>query len=175
MIQKKNDIEEWYNKRDPWGYNKNPEDFKRKEILLSELPKKKYNNVLDIGCGQGFITQSLPGENIYGIDISQSAIDFAKKDFGEKCVFISGSIFEIQKLVDIKFDLIVITGVMYPQYIGKASILIYLIIDNILNKGGNLVSVHINEWYNAQFPYLKIKQMFYDYRKYSHNLEIYTK
>ncbi|NJW54048.1 methyltransferase domain-containing protein [Salinimicrobium oceani] len=175
MIQSTAELESWYRKEDPWGYNKNPEDIKRKEILLSEIPNKNYKHVLDIGCGEGFITKDLPGDNIYGFDVSQSAINFARKNVQRNIIFKQGSIFEIQKLIDVKFDLVVITGVLYPQYIGKASNLIYLLIDSILNKGGNLVSVHIHEWYESQFPYLRIKQMFYDYREYVHNLEIYTK
>ena len=176
MIQKREELEKWHETEDPWGYNENKEDIFRKEILFSELPDKKYKNVLDIGCGQGFITKDLPGENIYGVDISQSAIDFANKlALSDNLVFKQGSIFDIDKLFEIKFDLIIITGVLYPQYIGESSSLIYLLIDKILKKEGILVSVHINDWYKSQFPYLKTKQTFYNYRQYIHNLEIYSK
>ena len=78
-------------------------------------------------------------------------------------------------MLDKKFDLIVITGVLYSQYIGKSSSLIYKIIDSLLVPKGILVSVHINDWYNCQFPYLKLKQRFYNYRNYNHKLEIYTR
>jgi 2-polyprenyl-3-methyl-5-hydroxy-6-metoxy-1,4-benzoquinol methylase len=143
--------------------------------LLSEIPEKEYFNVLDIGCGQGFITKELPGVNIYGVDISQKAIDYANKISTERLQFKQGSIFEIDKIFNIKFDLIIVTGVLYPQYIGNSSRLIYLLIDKILNEKGILISVHINEWYQSQFPYLKAKQFYYDYRQYTHNIEIYLK
>lgn len=175
MIQKKEELEQWYNNEDPWGYNDNKDDITRKEILLSEIPKIKFKNVLDIGCGQGFITKDLPGETVYGVDISESAINLANKISNNSLIFRQGSVFEIDKLFDIKFDLIIITGVLYSQYIGKSSNLIYLLIDKILNENGVLISVHINEWYQVQFPYLRTKQFYYDYRQYTHNLEIYSK
>lgn len=175
MIQEKEALEQWHETEDPWGYNENKDDVLRKEILLAEIPDKKYKKVLDIGCGQGFITKDLPGEEVYGIDISQAAIDFANKTGRSNLIFKQGSIYDIDKLFDFKFDLIIITGVLYPQYIGKSSSLIYLLIDKILENKGVLVSVHINDWYNAQFPYLKTKQLFYNYRKYTHNLETYSK
>lgn len=175
MIQRKDELDKWHDKEDPWGYNDSKDDIVRKNILLSEIPEKTYKNVLDIGCGQGFITKDLSGEMVYGIDISQTAIDYVNKEPKDKLVYKQGSIFDIDKLFDLKFDLIIISGVLYPQYIGKSSNLIYLLIDKILNKNGILVSVHIDEWYDSQFPYLKIKQLHYDYRQYTHNLEIYSK
>lgn len=177
MIQKKEELEKWHDKEDPWGYNDNKDDAARKEILLAEIPNKNYGNVLDIGCGQGFITKDLPGQKVYGVDISQSAIDFANKlsENNDRFIYKQGSIFEIDKLFDVKFDLVIITGVLYPQYIDQSTNLIYMLIDKILKEDGIFISVHIDEWYKSQFPYLKIKQLYYDYRQYTHNLEIYSK
>lgn len=176
MIQSKTELDLFHSSKDPWCYENNNEDMIRKEILLNEIPKQQYKNVLDIGCGQGFITRHLPGENIWGVDLSQNAIEFAKKNSTDnKIKFIQGSIFEIDELVNLKFDLVVITGVLYLQYIGNSSSLIYLLIDKVLAAKGTLISVHINEWYNCQFPYLRTKQAFYNYREYIHNLEIYIK
>lgn len=175
MIQKREDIEKWHVQNDPWDYNQNKDDLNRKEILLSEIPQKKYRKVLDIGCGQGFITKHLPGDEIFGVDISENAIGYAKKIEKENLVFKQGSIFDIDKLFDTKFDLIIITGVLYKQYIGSSSNLIYVLLNKVLNKGGILISVHINDWYTMQFPYFKLKQLYYRYREYIHNLEIYSK
>ena len=176
MIQSKNELDEFYSSSDPWSYNENKDDTNRLNILLSELPNRDFDNVLDIGCGNGFITSKLPGKNILGVDISENAIKFAKeKNTNQNINYIQGSIFELNQKLNIKFDLIVITGVLYSQYIGKANNLIYLIIDNLLSQNGVLVSVHIDEWYNSQFPYLKLKQHYYNYREFTHNLEIYIK
>ena len=83
--------------------------------------------------------------------------------------------YDIGKLDIGEFDLVIITDVMYPQYIGNSLNLIYLIIDKILRKRGTLISVHINEWYKARFPYLLLREYFYNYREYTHRLEVYVK
>ena len=175
IIQSLDDLENWHKEKDPWGYEDNLEDEKRKSILLNHIPEKTYNRVLDIGCGQGFITQSLPGNHVFGVDISQEAIKFAKQRETPNLNFKQASIFHLQDIFTEKFDLIIITGVLYKQYIGRSSSLIYLIIDDLLQEGGNLVSVHIEEWYQSRFPYLKVNELQYPYRSYSHKLEVYVK
>jgi 2-polyprenyl-3-methyl-5-hydroxy-6-metoxy-1,4-benzoquinol methylase len=176
MIQTKKDLDEWHSDADPWKYEDTADDDKRKEVLLSEIPIRKYKCVLDIGCGQGFITRELPGEKVIGIDISSAAITKAKKYESDRINFVQGSLFELHKKFDHNcFDLIIITGVLYEQYIGNASILIYLIIDKLLKKDGILMSVHIDEWYQSRFPYLMLLEYFYNYREYTHRLEVYVK
>ena len=148
-MQTKEEIEDWHSIKDPWQYNTHPDDKKRLEILLEELPKLNYKNVLDIGCGQGFLTKHLPGDHILGVDISNQAIKHAKTHNISNIDFKQASIFGLNEMLDKKFDLIVITGVLYSQYIGKSSSLIYKIIDSLLVPKGILVSVHINDWYNC--------------------------
>lgn len=176
MIQTETELDKWYSKSDPWNYEDNPEDLKRKDILLSQIPKKPYLNVLDIGCGQGFLTKDLPGENVLGVDISGSAIEVAKKNESERIKFIKSSLFEMNRyLMGNAYDLIIITGVLYEQYIGNSSNLVYMIIDNFLEHDGILISVHIDDWYRCRFPYLKLKDYYYEYREYVHMLEVYIK
>ena len=179
-VQLLTDLEKWYSKKDPWNYESSTEDNKRRKVLLSEIPQRLYKNVLDIGCGHGFITRKLPGEHIIGVDISKGAIKQAKKikkDDNQRINYLEGSIFDLLKIFnqDTKFDLIVITGVLYPQYIANSLNLTYLIIDKLLISSGILISVHIDEWYRASFPYFLIKEQFYSYLHYSHRLEIYQK
>ncbi|MGB9697806.1 MAG: class I SAM-dependent methyltransferase [Thermodesulfobacteriota bacterium] len=176
VLQNKEELEKWYENPDPWGYEKNPEDLNRKAILLSAIPKKPYKKVLDIGCGNGFITNSLPGEKIIGIDISSRAIEYAKRTCPPHIEFFPYSIFDLPFLGWGKdFDLIVITGVLYPQYIGNSEKLIYTIIDDLLICRGILVCCHIEEWYSARFPYITLHREYYSYREYVHILEVYLK
>jgi len=175
MIQTADDLEKWYKKKDPWGYEDSPEDIKRKSILLSEIPKRKYKNVLDIGCGQGFITRDLPGKKITGVDISKKAIKQAQAYANKRVKFKQASIFKLTKIFKEKFDLILITGVLYPQYIGNSHNLVYSIIDKLLADSGILITVHIDSWYKAKFPYLQLVEYFYNYREFTHRLEVYIK
>ena len=46
------------------------------------------DRILDVGCGKGFLlfdfTQVVPGVDVYGLDISQYAIDHAKEEVRER-------------------------------------------------------------------------------------------
>lgn len=175
-IQSGTELDQWYSTADPWGYEDHPDDQKRKKLLLGELPDKEYKSVLDIGCGNGFITKDLPGESVTGVDLSEEAIRYACYHEAQNRRYLVGSIFDLARLFSGNtFDLIVITGVLYPQYIGHANSLVYLIIDQLLEQGGILASVHIDDWATARFPYLLFKAKIYDYRQFLHRMEIYVK
>lgn len=176
MIQSKSELDSWHSTEDPWGYENNRDDLMRKRVLLSEIPEREYRSVLDIGCGQGFITREIEGRSVLGVDISPEAIKFAEQFANDRVQFRACDLFYIDELLrGRQFDLIVITGVLYPQYIGKAHSLVYEIIDQLLEDNGILISVHVDEWYSARFPYPILKEFCYSYRTYYHRLEVYSK
>lgn len=175
ILQPLSDLEKWHAEPDPWKYEVHPHDQRRVQMLLSEIPDRKYARVLDVGCGQGFVTAKLPGASVIGLDVSENAIQFAKKLETDRLKFQVGGIFELPELFSEPFDLVIITGVLYPQYIASAKTLVYRAIDKILAPGGILVSVHIDEWYSSRFPYFLAKTISYPYREYFHRLEIYEK
>ncbi|UCH09870.1 MAG: class I SAM-dependent methyltransferase [Fidelibacterota bacterium] len=178
VLQSLEEIEKWFEKTDPWGYEDHPSDQHRRALLLSLLPKKSYRKILDIGCGDGFITSRLPGEKVFGIDISENAIRQAR----EKCEGLSHISFEAVSLFDLpdlgwdlSFDLIILTGVLYQQYIAEGDMLAFTIINDLLEPGGHLVSCHIDEWCRFRFPYVTLHREYYSYREFSHILEVYLK
>lgn len=103
-MQTKEELENWYSIEDPWKYKVTEDDKIRKENILDFLKPNFYEKVLDIGCGEGFITTSLPGREIHGIEIS----DNASKRFPENVTRVHEPIY--------KYDLICTTGTLYPQY-----------------------------------------------------------
>lgn len=176
VLQPTAELERWYEKPDPWQYESNPDDLNRRAMLLSVLPKRQYQNVLDIGCGDGFITKRLPGKSVTGIDVSANAIQWAKHNAAPHITYLQYSLFDLTELDwEGKFDLVVATGVFYPQYIAQSKKLVYEILDRILAPGGILVSAHINEWYTLRFPYVTLHREYYSYREYTHILEVYLK
>ncbi len=176
VLQPIEELERWYEKPDPWHYEANPEDLNRRAMLLAVLPKREYESVLDIGCGDGFITKRLPGRRITGIDVSANAVRWAQLQAAPHITYVQHSLFDIPELEwEEKFDLVVATGVFYPQYLAQSTKLVYEIIDQILRPGGILVSAHILEWYTARFPYITLHREYYSYRDYTHILEVYQK
>ena len=71
-MQTKEELEQWYDNKDPWGYETNKEDTMRLKKLLSLLDKK-YHKALDIGAGEGFVAKHLPADMISGIELSEVA------------------------------------------------------------------------------------------------------
>jgi len=175
MIQSKEELEDWYSDTDPWGYYENPHDEMRKARILSVVPQLEYENVLDIGCGNGFLTNDLPGKHITGLEISENAVRWANEHSSSKVRYLSGSLFDLPDLDLPSMDLVVITGVLYPQYIGKSHRLVYVLVDRMLKPGGILLCSHIYEWYKLRFPYLTVSREYFSYREYSQVLEVYCK
>lgn len=98
------DLDRFYEKRDPWGYQVNPADIERKRIILARLREiGEFDKALDIGCGEGWITKDLPANKIYGYEISQKAC----KRFPENI---------LQWEPDLSYDLVITTGTLYENY-----------------------------------------------------------
>jgi 2-polyprenyl-3-methyl-5-hydroxy-6-metoxy-1,4-benzoquinol methylase len=175
-IQSKEELEQFYDRPDPWNYSNNEADLARRARLLAVIPRRQYGHVLDIGCGNGFVTSRLPGNTITGIDISSNAISYATAIADSRTTYLQKSLFDLSHTGwTNKFDLIVITGVLYRQYIGQGLLLASVIIDDLLSPGGHLVSAHILEWYESRFPYTTMAREYYQYKEYTHVLEVYEK
>ena len=84
-----------------------------KSLNLLNSTSRAPKNVLELGCGDGNITQFLINNqiienNYYCSDISEEAVNLAKKNIKySKLIFKQGSIFKPWKTVNIKFDIII--------------------------------------------------------------------
>ncbi len=102
-------------------YNR-AEDIKRLKFITENVPTNKEPplKVIEIGCGNGNICYQLAkyGNDVTGIDISQTTIDTANKNFGDT----PGLKFEVRdaekmKLEDLdKYDVIVCSEVLEHLY-----------------------------------------------------------
>ncbi len=179
-VQLVEDLDRLYEASDPWNYETTPDDNERKNRLVSLLPVRHCRRALDIGCGNGFVTVELPAAEIVGIDISSQAIRHAQARLAQRrdaarFDFRAGSLFDLSPTEVGTYDLVLITGVLYPQYIGSGFSMVRLIIDDLLDAGGHLVSCHIDEWSPWRFPYTTIDVSYYRYRDYTHRLEVLQK
>ncbi len=98
------DLENNYTKADPWGYKTNHADIMRKNYIIGVVRDLEVSSVLDIGCGEGWITGDLPVKDIYGFEASTSARLRWPNNVSEF------------KYKEQAFDLALLTGVLYQNY-----------------------------------------------------------
>ena len=105
-MQTKQELEYWYKDEDPWDYRTHPDDIYRKNFYLTALEHlgEEYERALDIGAGEGFITQDLPAKEIHAIELS----DVAAARLPENVKRVQAPIGE--------YDLVLVTGLLYQQY-----------------------------------------------------------
>lgn len=129
----KKEMERTYNKPDPFGYRQHPDDKFRKDKILSLLKKFKvdgpYDRALDIGAGEGWITQDLPALEIHAYEFSEQARKRIPKPV------------QVVDKPHGKYDLIVATGILYGHYDHKSSL--KLIEDHASNI---LITSHVKHW-----------------------------
>lgn len=128
---------------DPWNFETSEYEAAKYAATIAALPKKHYENVLEIGCSIGVLTQLLAkmSTHLLATDISQKALDLAS----ERCKDLKNVSFKKlnfqNELPDDQYDLIMISEVAY--YLSpidwKSSI--SSLFDR-LKSSGNIVLVH---------------------------------
>jgi predicted TPR repeat methyltransferase len=111
---------------DPWDIEKSAYERDRCVQLLKMLEGKRYDRVLEIGCGAGYLTRLLTthADHIVALDISQTAIDRARSlgTGGTQVDFRVANIMEYKPHVDGPWDLVVFSdtmcylGWLYPLF-----------------------------------------------------------
>jgi SAM-dependent methyltransferase len=175
-VQSREELDRFYEDADPWGYDDTPDDAERRARLLGALPARAYDRTLDIGCGNGFVTARLPGREIVGVDLSAKAVAHAARRVASterrRVSFFTRSLFECTPDELGTFDLVVVTGVLYPQYIGGAFSVATETIRRLLAPGAIVASVHIEEWNVHRLPFTTLYVSVDRYREFFHRLEI---
>lgn len=96
-------LQSTYEQEDPWGYQRCPGDLARKDKILDTIRRYgPHNNVLDIACGEGWITTDIAADNIYGLEVADKARDRWPSN--------------IRQWDRIGCELILITGALYYSY-----------------------------------------------------------
>ncbi|WP_426138784.1 class I SAM-dependent DNA methyltransferase [Psychrobacter sp. TWR1-1-1] len=124
----------YHNNTDPWQYQTRWYEKRKREICLAMLPKSHYHYAIELGCGNGVLSELLAQrcQTLISIDGNQQAVKLAKERLAElpHAYVIQGVIPTIllnleRKLIDTDslsdnvsatrspFDLIVISEVLY--------------------------------------------------------------
>jgi ubiquinone/menaquinone biosynthesis C-methylase UbiE len=144
-----------------------------KEWLLRQLSYKKVQKclaqkqkalkILDVGCGNGWMTNRLSKFNdsiVTGIDINSFEIEQAKRVFANSKAmnFVCGNILEEKLFMDEKFDVIILSAsIQYFEDIGK--LLDYL--NRLLSDEGEIHIIDSNFYTEENVE--KSKQRSYEY------------
>lgn len=113
------------NKEYRWSHNHQDNSFKylNKTINIITDSLNKNSKVIDIGCGNGYLTKKITKKfkNVVGVDQSKSAIKFAKKNYKGKIKFINSDLenLNLKKKFDIIFLIEVIEHVYSPDNLIK--------------------------------------------------------
>lgn len=159
-MQTKKEIEDSYRDGSPWDYETNPEDAKRKKIILDRLSTHApFMRALDLGCGQCFITRDLPANEIFGYELSDNAASRFPTN--------------VKRVIepDGGYDLVVATGVFYAHYDFKTLL-------GLVHKHAYQIflTCNIKEWVVPALDEFKSKTVheeFFPYREYTQHLRIF--
>lgn len=94
-----------------------PSSKHRKRLILNIIKKYKHCKlaILDIGCGDGFLLNSLkqyPSFKIFGLDVSPKAIELAQDRAGSDIQYLLGDLQSKEGLPKRKFDFIICSEVL---------------------------------------------------------------
>lgn len=118
MKQTKEQLEQFYETPDPWGFKTNPDDQFRREQIVNQikLTLDGYEDdelyILDIGAGEGFVTEAVA--NIERVDVvfATELSDKARERWPESLRDVSH--LQMDELPP--FDLVMTCGTLYPEY-----------------------------------------------------------
>ncbi len=116
-MRSQEDWNKWYAQPNPWGTEGSDKDWVRTEILLDRLGQASFDYTLDIGCGEGAMTNavSVLSRRTMAFDISSLAIERARLRF-PGIDFSQGELLEVITRPDIRaipFNLILVSEVLY--------------------------------------------------------------
>jgi SAM-dependent methyltransferase len=108
-----------------------------KKIINVLKDNPKVNRILDLGCGNGWMSNSLnkAGYEVVGLDINRLELEQAARLF-TNCTFFEGDVFD--DVTDLQFfDAIIISAAL--QYFKDPILLIEHLKKNLLNQNGFIV------------------------------------
>lgn len=164
-------INVWYETNDSWGLSPSQSDKSRLQLLLNELPHKKYSNILAISWKPHqflvdyFSKKSLdlysflPAKHATHISTTESFLELLKKSGQAKK----------------KYDLIIFDRVLYTGVIGNTLSLVQLYTLPLLATDGIVASCCLGILAPPRFPLLLIQEAYLDLLENNYRLKVYIK
>lgn len=108
------------------------------KYVIEEIQKKKFNKILDVGCGTGEILNTIATDKnrYYGIDLSEKMVNIAKgKNNSKNITYLVGDA-EFLPFEDLTFDIIICVESFHHYPNPNAVIKEFY---RVLNNGGTLI------------------------------------
>lgn len=148
MAEKKSLDTEYFKKvyeanDDPWDFETSEYEAKKYEATLASLPKKEYENALEIGCSIGVLTELLAKrcKQLLATDISDKALEQAKKRCADKENVTFQKLSFAEELPSNDYDLIMISEVAYYLSLSDWESAIEKLYKNLAVQG-NIALIH---------------------------------
>jgi len=109
-------FERLYERRDdPWRFETRWYEERKRALTIAALPRRRYRNVLELGCSTGLLTSQLAdrADAVEAIDISQAAVDVAGSRLADRGHVRIGRGDIREELPAGSFDLVLISEVAY--------------------------------------------------------------
>lgn len=158
----KEGLEDWYKTPDPWEYRITPDDQTRRQHIIYALLSLggSFSRALDLGAGEGWITEALPAAVKHAYELSDIAASR-----------LPPGVDRVLSPKD-KYGLVVATGVLYEHYDWE------LFTDLIKTHASKIVlTCSIEAWESRsaiqQIPGQQIFQMIFPYRQYWQKLRVF--
>ena len=124
----------------------------RARIILNFLSKLKKGEILDAGCGSGYMAREVikRGWNCVGIDLSKKMLEFAKEQAnkeGLKSDLRHCSVLDMDIFDDEEFDVVMMNGVL-PYINKKDECKVYTQCNRILKNNGYLIIANYNLFFD---------------------------
>jgi SAM-dependent methyltransferase len=133
-----------YRKTDPYAYQTDTSERIKRERITAFLSDRRYDHILEVGCGEGHMTGALLplGRTLTGIDISRRAIRRARDRHRHQphLEFIVGDVLAFRS--SRRFDLITCSETLYYLNLAQIEQAVRILSDH-LAPGGRLLSVNI--------------------------------
>ena len=116
--------------------------------IYKYVKDKTELSILEIGCGYGYLSYSLKmkGHDIKALDISKSAINFAKKNFGD--FFYNSDIITFANNNKERFDLIVSTEVI--EHLNEPNIFLNTCVKLLKDQGKIILTTPNKDYYKKK-------------------------
>ena len=133
-----------YRRRDPYAYDTDAAERLKRQRVTAFLGDRPYQDILEVGCGEGHMTLELVplGRTLLGIDISGRAIRRARDRFRQQpgVTFMVADVLAFRS--PLRFDLITCSETLYYLNLAQIEQAVRILSEHLV-PGGRFLSVNI--------------------------------